>query len=185
MPRKNKGNSKNEEGFTEGFFGGLLKKVVSSVTDVFLAPINALKDVILGPIRTIEDVLRAILCFALYLQLVFLWCSKTIALLTKYAVVSPFCFMFWILDSFVRFAQYIIIDVILGLVLQPAVYIGKALNYPFVGDIKISSENKKSLYKNTNLLRLMINGIDDNLPIKIYDKCFNIGGIKPFPKYHS
>jgi len=188
MPRKNKGKSKHEEGFKEGgWFGKIKRKITRGIKNTFMKPINALKDSILKPIRNIEDFIRAVLCFALYLQMIFIWCSKTVIVLTKYFFAAPFCFMFWVLDSFMRFVQYIIIDVILNLVLQPAVYVGKALGYPFVDDIKITGENRKSLYENTNLVRLMINGIDDglNLKVKIYDKCFNIGGIDPFPKYYS
>jgi hypothetical protein len=188
MPREKKDNSNNEEGFKEGgWFSKIKKKVVGTVTNTFMKPINNLKDRILKPIITIEDFIRAVLCFALYLQLIFLWFSKTFTVLAKYFFASPFCFMFWILDSFMRFIQYIIIDIILNLVLQPAVYIGKALNYPFIGDIRISDKNKKSLYVNTNVVRGAINFVDDqlNLPFKIYDKCFNIGIIDSFPTYHS
>lgn len=171
--------------------GGMIKnavrKVTKKITDAFMKPINALKIAILGPIRNIEDFIRTVLCLAVYLKLVFEWCSKTIILLTKYFLAAPFCFMFWIMDSFMRFCQYIIIDVMLNIVLQPAIFIGKALSYPFVDDIKITGDNRKSLYENTNPVRWIIKGIDGsvNLPFKIYDKCFDIGGIEPFPKYYS
>jgi hypothetical protein len=188
MPRKNKVNSKNEEGFKEGgFFGNIFKKVTRSVTNVFMGPINALKKAILVPIGTLEDFFRTIVCLAVYLQMMFEWVFRSWIIIQAYFFASPFCFMFWILDSFMRFSQYIIIDVILGLVLLPAIYVGKLLNYPFVGNIQITSEFKKALHANTNVIRLMINGIDNNLnlPFKIYDKCFNIGRIQPFPTYHS
>ena len=171
--------------------GGMIKnavrKVTKKITDAFMKPINALKIAILGPIRNIEDFIRTVLCLAVYLKLVFEWCSKTVVLITKYFLAAPFCFMFWIMDSFMRFCQYIIIDVMLNIVLQPAIFIGKALSYPFVDDIKITGDNRKSLYENTNPVRWIIKGIDGsvNLPFKIYDKCFDIGGIEPFPKYYS
>lgn len=192
MPLKNKGESKQEEGFKEGgWFSKAVRKVKRKVTkgvkNTFMKPINDLKNGILKPIRSIEDFIRAVLCFSLYLQMIFIWCSKTIILITKYFFAAPFCFMFWIMDSFMRFLQYIIIDVILNLVLQPAIFIGKALSYPFVDDIKITGDNRKSLYENSNPVRWIIKGIDGsvNLPFKIYDKCFDIGGIDPFPTYYS
>jgi len=168
-----------------GMIKSAVKKVTKKVTDSFMKPINALKNAILGPIRNIEDFIRMVLCLAVYLKLVFEWCSKTIILITKYFFETPKCFMFWILDSLMRFAQYIIIDVLLNLILQPAVYIGKALGYPFVGDIKITGDAKKSLYKNTNLVRWLIKGIDSVNPEFKIDGCFHIGGIEPFPKYYS
>jgi len=188
MPRKNKGKSKQEEGFKEGgWFGKIKKKITKGVKNTFMKPINVMKNAILKPIRSIEDLIRAILCFALFLQLVFEWCSKTVIVLTKYFFAAPLCFGFWILDSFMRFFQYIVIDVLLNLVLQPSVYIGKALGYPFINDIKIKGQFRKSLYENTNVVRWMIKGIDDglNLKFKIYKGCFKIGGIDPFPKYYS
>ena len=139
------------------------------------------------PITRIEDFIKEILCFALFLQLVFEWCSKTFIMLTKYFFRTPKCFVFWILDSFMRFLQYIVIDVLLNIVLQPSVYIGKALGYPFVNDIKIKGQYRKSLYENTNVVRWIIKGIIDpiNPDFKIYIDCFKIGGIDPFPKYYS
>jgi len=172
-----------------GGIGAMIKKVKRNITKklkaAFMKPINALKDTILGPIRNIEGFIRMVLCLAVYLKLVFEWCSKTIILITKYFFETPKCFMFWILDSLMRFAQYIIIDVLLNLILQPAVYIGKALGYPFVGDVKITGDAKKSLYKNTNLVRWLIKGIDIVNPEFKIDGCFHIGGIDPFPKYYS
>ena len=187
MPRKNKGKSKQEEGFKEGgWFGKIKKKITKGVKNTFMKPINVMKNAILKPIRSIEDFIRAILCFALFLQLVFEWCSKTFIMLTKYFFRTPKCFGFWILDSFMRFLQYIVIDVLLNIVLQPSVYIGKALGYPFINDIKIKGQFRKSLYENTNVVRWMIKGIDTiNPDFKIYKGCFKIGGIDPFPKYYS
>ena len=173
----------------DGGIGGMIKraikKVTKKVTDTFMKPINAFKNAILGPIRNIEDFIRMVLCLAVYLKLVFEWCSKTVVLITKYFFETPKCFVFWILDSVMRFLQYIIIDVLLNLILLPAIYIWKALGYPFVGDIKITGDNRKSLYKNTNLVRWLIKGIDSVNPEFKIDGCFNIGGIEPFPKYYS
>lgn len=173
-----------------GGFGSMIKnitkKITKGVTDTFMKPINALKNSILKPIRSIEDFIRMVLCVSLYLKLVFEWCSKTIIVITKYFFATPKCFMFWVLDSFMRFLQYIVIDVILNLILQPAIYVGKILGYPFANDIKITGDNRKRLYENTNLVRWMIKGIDKvNASFKISDGCFNIGGIDPFPKYFS
>jgi hypothetical protein len=189
MPRTNKVKSNNTEGFKEGW--GFLKKVVKSVTksvtNVFLKPLKALKDKVLKKIRDIEGFIRAILCFALYLQLIFSWCSNTVLTITKYFLATPKCFVIWVLDSLVQFFQYIIIDILLNLVLKPPVYIGKALNHPFVEDIQITSEVRKKLYENTNLVRLSIRMIDSKLDIgwKIQPDCFGIGAIAPFPKYYS
>jgi hypothetical protein len=188
MPLKNKGKSNQEEGFKEGgWFSKMKKKVTKGVKKTFMKPINDMKNAILKPIKNIEDFIRAVLCFALFLKLVFEWFSNTFILLTKYFFAAPLCFGFWVLDSFMRFFQYIIIDVLLNLVLQPSIYIGTSLGYPFVDDFKITGEHKKSLYKNTNVVRWMIKGIDDNLNLKfkIYKGCFQIGGIDPFPKYYS
>jgi len=161
------------------------KKITKKVTDTFMKPINALKNFILRPIRNIEDFIRTVLCLAVYLKLVFEWCSKTVVLITKYFFETPKCFVFWILDSFWKFFQYIIIDVILNLILRPAIYIGKALGYPFIGDIKITGDNRERLYKNTNVVGALIKVIDSVNPKFKIDGCFNIGGIEPFPKYYS
>ena len=186
---KNLAKKAKSETKKDGGIGGMIKraikKVTKKVTDTFMKPINAFKNAILGPIRNIEDFIRMVLCLAVYLKLVFEWCSKTVVLITKYFFETPKCFVFWILDSVMRFLQYIIIDVILNLILLPAIYIGKALGYPFVGDIKITGDNRKSLYKNTNLVRWLIKGIDSVNPKFKIDGCFNIGGIEPFPKYYS
>jgi hypothetical protein len=187
MPRKIKGNSNNVEGFKEGgWFSKIKRKVTKSVKKTIMKPIKKMTNKMLKPIKTLEDFIKAVLCFSLYLQLVFMWFSKTFSLLTKYFLKTPKCFVFWVLDSFMRFFQYIIIDVILNLVLQPAVYIGKSLGYPFVEDIKITGDNKKSLYKNTNLVRWLIKGIDSvNTSSNLSNDCFNIGGIDSFPTYYS
>lgn len=184
MPLKNKSKSNQVEGFKEG---GLFGDIKRGIKKTFMKPINKMKKAILKPIKNIEEFIERVLCFAVFLQLVFNWFSKTFILLTKYFFSAPLCFGFWILDSFMRFSQYIIIDVLLNLVLQPSVYIGKSLGYPFVDDIKFTGERKKSLYENTNLVRWMIKGIDDhiNLEFKIHKGCFEIGGIDPFPKFLS
>jgi len=165
----------------------VVKKITKAVTDFFMIPINLLKKSILKPFTGINDGIRTIICFAIFLQLVFKWCAETFVLLTKYFFAAPLCFGFWILNSLMLCLQYIIIDVILSVILKPAVYIGNELGYPFVGDIKITRGNKKNLYKNTNLIQIAIKFIDSKLklPFKIYDKCFDIGGIEPFPKYYS
>ena len=190
----NKQNKYNNVVIREGIFGGIKKlikkavnKVANAVKKTFLKPINAMKNAIMKPIRSIEDFIRMVLCLALFLQNMFAWFSQTLLTLTKYFLAAPFCFMFWVLDSLVLCVQYIIIDVILNLLLQPAIYIGNMLGYPFVDDIKITGEYKKTLYENTNLLRMMVNCIDNglDLPFKIHDKCFGIEEIKPFPKYYS
>ena len=165
----------------------VVKKITKAITDFFMIPINLLKKSILKPFTGINDGIRTIICFAIFLQLVFKWCAETFVLLTKYFFAAPLCFGFWILNSLMLCLQYIIIDVILSVILKPAVYIGNELGYPFVGDIKITRDNKKNLYKNTNLIQIAIKFIDSKLklPFKIYDKCFDIGGIAPFPKYYS
>jgi len=79
MPRKNKGKSKQEEGFKEGgWFGKIKKKITQGVKNTFMKPINVMKNAILKPIMSIEDFIKEILCFALFLQLVFEWCSNNL-----------------------------------------------------------------------------------------------------------
>lgn len=189
MPLTTKGKTVQKEGFFNvgKFVKKVTKKVIKGVTDTFMKPIKSLKNSILRPIRSIEDFIRMVLCLSLYLKLVFEWCSKTMITLTKYFLATPRCFIIWVLNSFMLFFQYIFIDVILNLVLQPAVYIGKALGYPFVDKIQFTDENKKILYENTNFIRWGIRMIDRNLNIgwKIEPECFNIGVIAPFPKYYS
>ena len=181
MPRKNKVNSNNMEGFKEGgIFSRIKKSVTKSVKKSFMDPIKKMTKGLLKPIRTIEDFIRWVLCFALYLKLVFAWFSKTFTLLSKYFMATPLCFVFWVIDSLVKFIQYLIIDVMMKLVLIPAVYIGKALKYPFVDDIRIAGKNKKILYEKTSARGVLI-----YLPFKLYDRCFNIGKIDPFPTYYS
>ena len=74
-----------------GMIKSAVKKVTKKVTDSFMKPINALKNAILGPIRNIEDFIRMVLCLAVYLKLVFEWCSKTIILITKYFKIMSTC----------------------------------------------------------------------------------------------
>lgn len=189
MPRENIDKLKQEEGFLN--FGKLIrnvkKNITSGVTDFFMKPINSLKDFFLQRIRSIEDIMRNILCFALFLQQVFVWCSKTILTITKYVLVTPRCFVIWFLDSVVQFLQFIIIDIMMNLVLQPAFVIGKALNYPFVEDIKITGKNRRNLYENTNVIRSVTRLIDKKMELewKIQPTCFGIEAIQPFPKYYS
>lgn len=187
---KKRKHSENMEGFSEGIFGGikkLIKKATSGIKNFFLKPINALKNFIMKPFKTLEDFIRAIICLAVYLELVFKWFSETIGIITQYVVKAPICFGFWILDSFVLFLQFIIIDIILNLLFIPSTTIGNFLGYPFTNSIRIDGELRNTLYDKTNLLRLMVNAIDNNLDIsfKIHKQCFEIGSIKPFPTYFS
>ena len=139
------------------------------------------------PFETLEDFIRAIICLAVYLELVFKWFSETIGVITQYVVRAPICFGFWILNSFVLFLQFIIIDVILNLLFIPSSIIGNFLGYQFTSSIRIDGEVRKNLYDKTNLLILIIKAIDNNLDVdfKIHKQCFEIGSIKPFLTYFS
>ena len=187
---KKRKHSENMEGFSEGIIGKikkLIKKATTKVKNEFLKPINALKKFIMKPFETLEDFIRAIICLAVYLELVFKWFSETIGVITQYVVRAPICFGFWILNSFVLFLQFIIIDVILNLLFIPSSIIGNFLGYPFTSSIRIDGEVRKNLYDKTNLLILIIKAIDNNLDVdfKIHKQCFEIGSIKPFPTYFS
>ena len=187
---KKRKQGENIEGFSEGIFGGikkLVRKSTNGIKSFFLKPINALKDFIMKPFKTLEDFIRAIICLAVYLETVFKWFSETIGIITQYVVKAPICFGFWIIDSFVLFIQFIIIDIILNLLFIPSTIIGNFLGYPFTNSIRIDGEVRKTLYDKTNLLRLMVLAIDNNLDIdfKIHKECFGIGSIKPFPTYFS
>jgi hypothetical protein len=187
---KKRKHSENVEGFSEGIFGGvkkLIRKATNGIKNFFLKPINALKNFIMKPFKTLEDFIRAIICLAVYLELVFKWFSETIGIITQYFIKAPICSGFWILNSFVLFLQFIIIDIILNLLFIPSSIIGNYLGYPFTSNIRIDSEVRKTLYDNTNVLILIIKAIDDNLDanFKIHKQCFEIGSIKPFPTYFS
>ena len=173
----------NNEGFSEGF--GFIKKAIKKTKDVFMKPFNSFKEFITKPLKTLEDFIRTIICLAVYLELVFNWFSDTFILLSKYIVNAPICFGFWVIDSFVAGLQFIIIDILLRLLFIPAYLIGNFLGYPFTTSISIKGENRKKLYESTNALRLLVKYIDKLLDKNIYAKCFEIGSIKPFPKYHS
>ena len=191
---KKRKHIENVEGFSEGIVGGikkgikkLIRKATNKVRNFFLKPINELKKFIKKPFKTLEDFIRAIICLAVYLELVFKWFSETIGIITQYVIKAPICSGFWILNSFVLFLQFIIIDIILNLLFIPSSIIGNYLGYPFTSNIRIDSEVRKTLYDNTNVLILIIKAIDDNLDVnfKIHKQCFEIGSIKPFPTYFS
>jgi hypothetical protein len=191
---KKRKHSENVEGFSEGIFGGikkgikkLIRKATNKVRNFFLKPINELKKFIMQPFKTLEDFIRAIICLAVYLELVFKWFSETIGIITQYFIKAPICSGFWILNSFVLFLQFIIIDIILNVLFIPSSIIGNFLGYPFTSNIRIDGEVRKTLYDNTNVLILIIKAIDDNLDVnfKIHKQCFEIGSIKPFPTYFS
>lgn len=187
---KKRKHRENMEGFSEGIFGEikkLIRKATNGVKNFFLKPINSLKNFIMTPFKTLEDFIRAIICLAVYLELVFKWFSETIGIITQYFVKAPICLGFWLLDSFVLFLQFIIIDIVLNILFIPSTFIGNFLGYPFTNRIRIDNELRESLYENTNLLRIIVNAIDNNLDIdfKIHKQCFEIGTIKPFPTYFS
>lgn len=187
---KKRKNSENMEGFSEGIIGGikkLIEKATRGIKNFFLKPINALKNFIMKPFKTLEDFIRTIICLAVYLELVFKWFSETIGIITQYIVKAPICFGFWILNSFVLFLQFIVIDIILNLLFIPSTTIGNFLGYPFTNSIRIDGELRKTLYDKTNVLILIIKAIDNNLDVnfKIYKQCFEIGSIQPFPTYFS
>lgn len=187
---KKRKNSENMEGFSEGIIDGikkLIEKATRGIKNFFLKPINALKNFIMKPFKTLEDFIRTIICLAVYLELVFKWFSETIGIITQYIVKAPICFGFWILNSFVLFLQFIVIDIILNLLFIPSTTIGNFLGYPFTNSIRIDGELRKTLYDKTNVLILIIKAIDNNLDVnfKIYKQCFEIGSIQPFPTYFS
>lgn len=187
---KKRKNSENMEGFSEGIIDGikkLIEKATRGIKNFFLKPINALKNFIMKPFKTLEDFIRTIICLAVYLELVFKWFSETIGIITQYIVKAPICFGFWILNSFVLFLQFIVIDIILNLLFIPSTTIGNFLGYPFTNSIRIDGELRKTLYDKTNVLILIIKAIDNNLDVsfKIHKQCFEIGSIKPFPTYFS
>lgn len=185
--RKKRDNFDDTEGFVEGFGGvkKLIKKVKNKAKDVFMKPFNSFKKIITAPIRTLQDFFTTILCLAVYLESVFKWFSETFILLSKYFANASICFGFWLLDSFVACFQFILIDVILNVLFIPASIIGQMLGYPFITSMRIEGENRKLLYENTNLLRLIVKGIDSMADGNLYTKCFEIGSIKPFPTYYS
>lgn len=192
---KKRKHSENAEGFSEGIFDRIgkgikkatkaIKKASKIVGDSFLKPLNKFKKSIMGPINSLEDFIRTIICLAVYLELVFKWFSETIGIITQYVIKAPICSGFWILNSFVLFLQFIIIDIILNVLFIPSSIIGNFLGYPFTSNIRIDGEVRKTLYDNTNVLILIIKAIDDNLDanFKIHKQCFEIGSIKPFPTY--
>ena len=185
--RKTRDNFEDTEGFIEGF-GAIkraIKKAINKVKDTFMKPFNSFKKLITAPIRTLQDFFTTILCLAVYLESVFKWFSDTFIVLSKYFANASICFVFWLLDSFVACFQFILIDVILNILFVPASIIGQMLGYPFIASMRIEGENKKRLYENTNLLRLMVKGIDSMTDGDLYTKCFEIGSIKPFPTYYS
>ena len=134
-------------------------------------------------INKIEAFFVAILCFAEFLQAIFKWTFETIQTITKYALLTLPCFVFWVFNSFVMFIQYIVFDILLELVLLPSRIVGKSLGYP--GTYTYDKKTKEMLYANTNVFQWIIGAIDDNLKIKfkIHKTCFNIGTIKPFPVF--
>jgi|AntAceMinimDraft_11_1070367.scaffolds.fasta_scaffold53535_1 hypothetical protein len=162
---------------------GLFSKIYKKAKKAIMKPINKMVSNLKKKLKInkITAFFVAILCFAEFLQAIFKWTFETIQTITKYALAAPLCFVFWVLNSFIMFLQYIIFDILFELVLMPSLIVGKALGYPLL-HFDYDKEAKAWLYEKTNIFQLIIGFIDNNLKIKFkIGSCFNIGAIKPFP----
>jgi len=162
-----------------GLFSDLWEKAKAFVMKPINAAIDALKEEL--QLNKIQAFFVAILCFAEYLRAIFKWTFETIETITKYALAAPLCFIFWVLNSFVMFMQYVILDILLELVLSPSRIVGKTLGHP--GTYTYDKKTKAWLYEKTNFFQAILGAIDNNLKLnpKIQKTCFNIGTIKSFP----